>query len=257
MHARTPHPPPRWYVISLRPRGEHDQLRRAARRLGAGCIAASPWALRPRDDADSHARLQEALALSKVIVTSPAAARAAATLHPLRVRSGQQWFAVGAGTAMALRRAGVAEVTAPARMDTEGLLGLPGLTAVAGERIALITAPGGSGELAPALEARGATILRADVYERVPLPPDPRAVNAVRALNAPAVIALSSGEALTHLVATWPDDVVARLQACPVVAASDRLATIARDLGFARVGRAAGPRPAQLVDAAGQAVVIR
>ena len=45
MHARTPRQPPRWYVISLRPRGQHDQMRRAARRLGGGCIAVSPWAL--------------------------------------------------------------------------------------------------------------------------------------------------------------------------------------------------------------------
>lgn len=257
MHARTPRPPPRWYVISLRPRGEHDQLRRAARRIGAGCITASPWALRPRDDDASRARLQEALALPKVIVTSPTAARAAAALQPLHVRQGQQWFAVGTGTAMALRRAGVAAVTAPTRMDTEGLLGLPALATVAGDRIALITAPGGRGELAPALEGRGATIVRADVYERVPLPPDPRAVKAVRALTAPAVIALSSGEALAHLLTAWPVDVVARLRACRVVAASDRLAALARDHGFARVVRAAGPRPAQLVAAAGQAVLIR
>lgn len=226
----------------------------AARRLGAGCIAASPWALRPRDDAASRARLHDALGLSRVIVTSPAAAQAAAALQPLRRRPGQQWFAVGAGTAAALSRVGVDRIEVPARMDTEGLLDLPGLASVAGEHIALVTAPGGRGELAPALEARGATILRADVYERVPLPPDPRVVQAVRALTVPAVVALSSGEALAHLRAAWPEDVVARLQGCPVVAASDRLAAIARDHGFTRVTRAAGPRPAQLVAAAGQAV---
>lgn len=257
MHASTPRQPPRWYVISLRPRGQHDQMRSAARRRGGGCIAVSSWALRPRDDAASRARLDAALALPKVIVTSPAAARAAATLQPLRTRRGQRWFAVGAGTAAALRRAGVAEVTAPARMDTEGLLGLPGLADVAGETIALVTAPGGRGELAPALEARGATILRADVYQRVPLPPAPRALQSLRALTAPAVIALSSGEALAHVVHAWPADVLARLRACPVVAASDRLAEIARSHGFTRVSRAEGPRPAQLVAAAEQAVPIR
>ncbi|TWI13548.1 uroporphyrinogen-III synthase [Lysobacter ruishenii] len=232
-------------------------MRRAARRIDAGCIAVSPWALRPRDDAGSRARLRDALALPKVIVTSPAAARAAAALQPLRAGRGQQWFAVGAGTAAALRRAGVAEVSAPARMDTEGLLDMPDLRDVSDQCLALVTAPGGRGELAPALEARGATILRADVYERVPLPPAPRAVQALRALVVPAVVALSSGEALTHVCATWPPDVVARLRACPVVAASDRLATIARDQGFTRVHRAEGPRPAQLVAAAGQAVRIR
>jgi uroporphyrinogen-III synthase len=229
-------------------------MRTAALRLEAGCIALSPWALCVRDDEASRTRLREALTLPRVIVTSPAAARAAATLQPLRVLPGQQWFAVGAGTAAVLRRHGVAEVSAPARMDTEGLLGLPGLAVVAGERIALVTAPGGRGELAPALEARGARMWRADVYDRVPLPPSPRALAALRTLAAPAVVALSSAEALAHLLATWPADVVARLRACRVVAASDRLVAIARDHGFTRVSRAAGPRPAELVAAAGQAV---
>ena len=36
------HPtPPAWYVISLRPQGGHDALRRAARRHGAGLLALS------------------------------------------------------------------------------------------------------------------------------------------------------------------------------------------------------------------------
>lgn len=229
-------------------------MRRAARRLGGGCIAVSPWALRPRDDEASRTRLREALALPRVIVTSPAAARAASALQPVRALAGQQWFAVGAGTAAALRRAGVAEVAAPARMDTEGLLGLPGLQGVAGEHIALVTAPGGRGELAPALEARGAMVLRADVYDRVPLPLNARALAALRALDAPAAVALSSGDALAHLLATWPADVLARLRSCPVVAASDRLVSLAHGHGFTDVRRAAGPRPAQLVAAAGQAV---
>lgn len=232
-------------------------MRRAARRLGGGCIALSPWALQPREDDASRRRLREALALPKVIVTSPAAARAAARLQSLRALARQRWFAVGAGTAAALRRAGVAEVTVPARMDTEGLLDLQELAAVAGDRIALVTAPGGRGELAPALEARGATVLRADVYDRVPLPPNARALAALRALEAPAVVALSSGEALAHLLATWPADALARLRACLVVAASDRLVALAHGHGFTDVRRAAGPSAAQLVAAAGQGLGIR
>ena len=36
-------------------------MRRAARRLGGGCIAVSPWALQPREDDASRRRLREAL----------------------------------------------------------------------------------------------------------------------------------------------------------------------------------------------------
>nr|WP_245156405.1 hypothetical protein [Lysobacter solisilvae] len=51
-----------WYVISLRPRGEHAPMRRAAARHGAAVIALSPWSLVLRDDADTRHALRQALA---------------------------------------------------------------------------------------------------------------------------------------------------------------------------------------------------
>ena len=238
-----------WYVISLRPRGEHTALRRAAARCGAGLIALSPWALRIRDDDATRDALDQALAAPTVVVTSPAAVRAAARLQPLHARPGQAWFAVGAGSAAALRRAGIAEVFAPTRMDSEGLLDLPGLQRIEGSTLGLLSAPGGRGALVPALQARGARVLRADVYERVPVAPSPRAVAALRTLLAPAVLALSSGEALQRVLAGLPADAVAQLRAATVVAASERLADLARGHGFAHVVVAQGPRPRDLLTA--------
>ncbi|MDQ3270259.1 MAG: uroporphyrinogen-III synthase, partial [Pseudomonadota bacterium] len=51
---------PGWYVISLRPRGEHQDLRRAAARHGGGLVALSPWALRDRHDGDAREALSRA-----------------------------------------------------------------------------------------------------------------------------------------------------------------------------------------------------
>src|SRR5262245_15980113 len=85
---------PAWYVISLRPRGEHDALRRAAARYGAGLIALSPWQLLLRDDARSRADLRVALAASRVVFTSPTAVRAAHVLQPLKAQRNQRWCAV-------------------------------------------------------------------------------------------------------------------------------------------------------------------
>ncbi|MGH8077686.1 MAG: uroporphyrinogen-III synthase, partial [Lysobacter sp.] len=82
MPARLPVEAPKWYVISLRPRGEHAALRRAAARHGAGLIALSPWALRDRDDVTTRNALRAVLAAPRVVVTSPAAVRAAARLQP-------------------------------------------------------------------------------------------------------------------------------------------------------------------------------
>ena len=240
---------PEWYVISLRPRGQHAPMRRAAARRGGAVIALSPWALQLRDDDATRAELDAALAAPRVLVTSPAAVRAASALRPLCERDGQRWFAVGAGTAATLRRAGVGTVAAPTRMDSEGLLALPDLQRFNGDAIGLLTAPGGRGTLVPALRARGAEVRRADVYQRVPLPPAPRALLALRGLSRPAAIALSSGEALQLLLATVPDDVAARLRALPLVGASDRLLDLAATLGFEHRHRAADARPATLVEA--------
>lgn len=225
-------------------------MRCAAARYGAALIALSPWRVRVRDDAAARARLDAALQLPKLIVTSPAAAKAAAALRPLPARADQQWIAVGAGTAAALRQLGIATALAPMRMDTEGLLALPALTAVAGESMALITAPGGRGELLPALQARGAHVLRADVYERVPLRLAPRALAAVRHAQAPLVVAVSSGEALQRVLAAAPATVAAQLRAGTVVVASARLGAIAATLGCSRVVVASGPRPDDLLAAA-------
>jgi len=253
MQARMPTQPPGWYVISLRPRGGHDAMRRAAARHGAGLIALSPWSLKLREDDDARLALKAALAASKVVFTSPAAVRAANALQPLRTHPRQQWFAVGAGTAAALRRAGIAQVQAPQRMDSEGLLALPGLAELEGIEVGFVSAPGGRGVLVPSLQARGARILRADVYERVPVPPSSRAVAQLQALSVPAVLALSSGEALQRILETLPATALAALRRARIVAASERLAGFARECGFDDVVTARGPRPADLLAAAGDA----
>ena len=257
MHA--PAPTPEWYVISLRPAGAHAGLRRAAARCDAGLIALSPWRLRGHDDYATRQALHAALAAPRVLFTSPAAVRAARALQPLADAggsgaAGRHWFAIGAGTAAALRRAGLARVQAPRRMDSEGLLALPGLQDVAGTAIGLVTAPGGRGLITPVLQERGARVLRADVYVREPVAPAPRAVAALVGLQQSAVLALSSGEALQRMLAVLPPAAATRLRACTVAAASPRLAALAREAGFAGIVLAAGPRPRQLVEAAARAL---
>lgn len=238
------------YVISLRPAAAHDALRRAAARLGAGCIALSSMRIVLHADAATAASLREALDTERVVVTSPNAVRAARALQPLRARAGQQWFAVGAGTAAALRRAGIEAVCAPARMDTEGLLALPGLAELQGSRLAMLTAPGGRGLLQPAFEARGARVLRANLYRREPTRPAPAALQRLLdSAPAPLWLALSSGEALQLLLPQLPADALARLRQARVACASQRLARLAGESGFARPIVAAGPRPAQLLAA--------
>ena len=153
-------------VISLRPAGAHEAMRRAAAAQGAALLALSPWRLQARDDVRTRASLATALGAPRVVFTSPVAVSAAKRLERLRPADGATWLAVGNGTAAALREAGVVAV-APARMDSEGLLALPELQHVNGLAVGLVTAPGGRGEIEPALRRRGAPVLRAHVYQRI------------------------------------------------------------------------------------------
>ena len=237
------------HVVSLRPVGDHEALRRAAAREGARLLALSPWRIKPRDDATTRASLRRALQAPRIVFTSPSAVRAALALQPLRIRRGQLWCAVGDGTALALRRAGIARVESPRRMDSEGLLDLPVLAHVRGTGVGLVTAPGGRDRIAAGLLRRGARILRADVYARIPIAPSAAAQARLRALRRRPWLALSSGQALHQILAQLPATARERLLRARVAAASDRLAALAREAGFEDIRVAASARPRDLIAA--------
>ncbi|WP_233671419.1 uroporphyrinogen-III synthase [Luteimonas cellulosilyticus] len=237
-------------MISLRPAGEHAVLRRVVTRHGARLFALSPWRVVHLDATSTRRDLDAALDAERVVFTSPAAVAAAAALRPLRARAGQVWLAVGSGSARALRRAGIGEVEAPTRMDSDGLLALPALQSLAGLRVGLVTAPGGRGRIADAVREAGASLRRADVYLREPLTLSPARIAALRGCDGPWLLPLSSGEALQRIDAALPADLRERLRAAQVLAASDRLAALAATLGFRDVRRARDARPASLLAAA-------
>lgn len=247
-----------WTLISLRPAGGHAPLRRAAAKHGARVFALSPWRLRPRDDPATRAALRAALAAERVVFTSPAAVDAASALRRLRPRAGAIWFAIGEGTASALRRSGVPpqRIRTPQRMDSEGLLALPDLQALRGRDVGLITAPGGRGAIAPALAARGARVLRSDVYEREPVAWSAATSDKLRTLTRPYAWVVSSGEALLRTQRALPPEARAWADSLAVVA-SERLAVLAREAGFGRALVAASARPADLVAALAQAAAER
>ena len=244
-----------WTVVSLRPRGQHAAVRAAAARHGARVLGISVIAIaRCNDDATRRA-LAVATACPIVLVTSPNAVAAAHALQPLAARPGQRWLAVGAGSRAALARVGV-DAGAPARMNSEGLLAMPELQQVGGAAVGFITAPGGRGRIATVLQERDARIVRADVYERQPAVIPPAAWKRLQAaLATPERVLLlaSSGEALAGLLAQASPAIRAGLVAAAVAVPGERLATVARAAGFARVVVAQSPRPAALLRAAAQA----
>lgn len=234
-------------VVITRPVGTAVALALRVRVRGGVPLLLPGLSLRSASDPALRAAMHAALGDDLLVFTSPAAVRFAAALAPLRTRA--VVLAVGQGTAQALRRHGVAAL-APSRQDSEGLLGLPAVQALRGQRVALIGAPGGRGVLREQLAARGARLREVQVYRRVPPRLDRRHVEALLALPRSARVLLSSAEALHNLVSLLPPAALARLRAAVAVASSERLAQAARAAGFVRVVQAESALAADLLAAA-------
>ena len=236
-----------WYVISTRPLHQHGGVRAAAARSGARVFALSTLKLQPLAAGPA---LRAALNCSRVIVSSPAAVRMAQAQQALSARRDQHWFALGAGSAAALHRAGIATVHTPENgSDSEALLSLPDLKSLRGERVGLITAPGGRGLIERRLLARGAQVCKAEVYRREALPVAPSRLRALLDLPPETALLMTSAEAFAPLWDALPPAARKRLLARPCVVASERLHEQARSLGFRRVLRAPDAGPASLLAA--------
>lgn len=244
--SQTDRPLSGWYVISLRPTGGHDGLRRAAARCGARLLPMSPIALRALPAGDS---LRLALAADRVVFTSPSAVRYATAQMPLRQGPGQIWLAVGASTAAALAQHGISAQFCAERMDSEGLLSLPALSAMERCEVGLITAPEGRDLLANTLSQRARALRVAHVYQRHPRRIGAAAWQRMRTHCGPLALAVSSGQALQAWLQQCPADLHERALAVMAVAASARLCQMADALGVHTCIVAASARPAALVQA--------
>ncbi|MGG6463088.1 uroporphyrinogen-III synthase [Solilutibacter silvestris] len=236
-----------WYAISLRPQGQHRRLRDAVTRAGGHLLALSPLRIVALDGADARSRLRDALAASRCVFTSPNAVTCAARLQALTT---SRTIAVGAGTAAALRRHGIANAIAPDRMDSEGVLDLAELQAVAGQRIGLVSGEGGRGLIERSLRERGADVVRANVYRRDVAKFSPTALKRFDALPAATALFVTSAEALDAALGQLDGERRAKLLAFPTVVASERLREACVRSGFGRIVVAASAQPTDLVQAA-------
>jgi uroporphyrinogen-III synthase len=239
-------------VLITRPAGTASAFLRQARSLGAQAIAVPGLSLRAADFVRTHS---ESGAFDAWIFTSPAAVRfAAGILPPRRLRPKLQAFAIGDGTARALARQGIAATTPDVRADSEGLLALAELKRIRGRRIALVGAPGGREIIAPTLRRRGARVDALHVYRREAPRLTRRHFDAIEAAADPLIMLVSSGEALGHLVARLPVQLLDRLRSQPLIVSSARLVGIARAHGFAEIVQARSAAPRDLLAAAAAAL---
>ena len=244
--VETAQPLREWYVISLRPQGQHAGMRRAAAKHGARVFALSTLVLQPLP---APLMLKKALACDRVIVTSPVAIQMAHAQQPLQCLPNQRWFVLGKTSANALNRLGIANVVCPAAgANSEALLACPELADIHGAVIGLITAPNGRDLLHQELQRRGAQLLIANVYQRVATPPALARRQALQALPTKTALLVSSAEALTVLWHSLENTEKNALRVRPAIAASTRLATVLTDFGFSNVLVADDARPQSLLN---------
>ncbi len=148
---------------------------------------------------------------------------------PRRLRT----FAPGPGTAQALAAAGIHGVTIPeASFDSEGLLLLPALNGVSGQRVVIFRGEGGRDLLGDTLRARGATVDYVDCYRRAaPLSGADGLLEALRAGRVHA-LTLTSSEGLDNLWQMLAADARPLLQRLPAFVPHPRIGAHARRLGF-------------------------
>ncbi|HJU08996.1 MAG TPA: uroporphyrinogen-III synthase [Rhodanobacteraceae bacterium] len=231
-----------------RPVGTGTAMARRVRDLGGIAFSLPGSSLRAVGNPElARATLREALRGDCLVFTSPAAVRFAATLLPLRTCA--RVIAPGAGTAAALKHAGLKEVAIPGRTDSEGVLALPELQRVRGLTLGVIGAPGGRELLQQELAARGARITVAHVYERVAARLDRRRFEPLLRNRSALYVPLSSVETLRHLLKALPMAPRRKLLAGTAIASSARLQCAAKDAGFARVLRAASAHDHDLIAA--------
>jgi uroporphyrinogen-III synthase len=156
-------------VLVTRPTDQAAPLCRLLEASGCTPLVLPTLAIEPLAPAEPTARLRAALPCDLAIFISANTVRhalpviAAAGGLPVHCRVA----AVGAASAAALRAAGFGDVLVPAtRFDSEGLLALPELGAVAGRRVVIFRGEEGRRLLAQTLAARGAHVHEVVCYRR-------------------------------------------------------------------------------------------
>ena len=234
-------------ALVVRPTRDDDVFSDRLRALGCRVSALPVMTIAPLPGAS----LPALAGFDKVVVVSANAARLALAqllLAPQVLAPGPDWFAVGPGSAAPLRAAGL-RVSCPADARSEGLLALPALARVAGQRLLIIRGEGGRDLLRAGLVERGATVTFCELYRRQS---DTRHGAELRRLlkcGAVGLVVIHSVDVLRHLLALLDDEAREVLAVTPLLVPSDSASALAHDAGCGVVVRAASALPGAMVDA--------
>lgn len=222
-------------IVVTRPREQAASLANGIEKLGGVCIQFPLLEITPLpDDRPLRAVLARLPEFQLAIFISPNAVRygMAAIRSAGGLPDSLQAATVGLSSAKALHDYGVEKVIAPQQQfDSEGLLALPELRQVNGQRVVIFRGDSGRELLGDTLKARGADVEYVTCYQRSKAQHD---VNALLAAS-PDAVTVSSSEALHHLWEMLNATGRERLAAIPLFVSHERIAAAARELGWQHI----------------------
>jgi uroporphyrinogen-III synthase len=225
-------------IVVTRPLHQSDSLAARLDAAGARTIVFPTIAIGPPADLPALAAVVDRLEqYDLAIFISPNAAREA--MRAITAR--RAWPAkvavatIGRGGERELARHGLNDVIAPARFDSEGLLELPALRAVAGKRIVIFRGDGGRELLAETLRARGALVEYAACYQRSLPDADAAPLLAAWTRGEIDAVTVSSSEGLHNLQTLIGEAGRGYLSNTPLFVPHPRIERAAREGGLAHV----------------------
>jgi uroporphyrinogen-III synthase len=222
-------------ILVTRPAEQAARLSQLIRDAGGLPFVFPAIEIKPPAD---PARLEEILGRLNqfdlaIFVSPTAVARAferlgASRSWPERLRAAS----VGQGSARALADRGIREVIAPSdQSDSEALLALPALQAVAGKRIVIFRGEGGRELMAQTLVQRGAIVEYAECYRRAKPQADIAPLLLQHSRQKFSAIVLTSRESLANL-RDMLGDAWDSFKPVPAFVPHERIAEAARNLGM-------------------------
>ncbi|HWT29208.1 MAG TPA: uroporphyrinogen-III synthase [Methylophilaceae bacterium] len=146
--------------------------------------------------------------------------------------SGLRFAAIGPVTATSLAGYGVTQTLTPSqRFDSEALLALPEMQAVAGRKILIFRGVGGREVLAETLRARGASVTFAECYRRINPQRNADSLQQLWQNGSLDAIVVTTSEAMRHLLALAGDN-APWLAATPLCVNHARIGELASSYGL-------------------------
>ena len=226
-------------VLITRPQGQAERVAKAIAAAGGEPILFPTIEIQP---IENHAPLDALLdRLDDFHIAIFVSANAVDSSLPFllqrrRVPGELRFAAVGAATKSALEGFGITGVIAPTeRHDSEALLALPDMQAVAGRRVVIFRGESGREMIAETLRERGAEVAYAVCYRRIRPERDASALAARWQAGGVQAVSAMSVESIANLIDMLNGPVRKLLAATPVFVPHPRIAEEAQRLGLTDV----------------------